>query len=886
MNYRPQHKKIIHRPYNWTMLAPILVTKLYTPPLRPQSVLRQRLIDKLNAGSGRKLTVISAPAGFGKTTLVSAWLAGRDQPAAWLSLDEGDNDPTRFLGYLAAALQTVDETLGQATARALQTPQPPPISALMPLLLNDLAFHPQPFALVLDDYHSLDANPINEALTLLVEHLPPQLHLVIITREDPPLPLARLRARGQLSELRAADLRFTPEEASEFLNHFMGLALSPEHIAALEKRTEGWIAGLQLAALSMQGQADVERFIQTFNGTHHFVLDYLLEEVLHRQPEHIQTFLLHTSILNRLCGPLCEAVFEANDTSAQATLESLERANLFIVPLDNERRWYRYHHLFGELLRQRLGQTLGETAISELHIRASAWYEQNGLLVEAFQHATAAGDIERAEGLIDHPGMMLHFRSVASVILDWLASLPASVFQERPWLLVRWCTLGLVAGQTSGLDERLQIAEQALQNFSNLPNLHDLLGQIACARATLALTRYDPETMITQARRALGYLPPENLTFVFTAHWALSRAYLFQGQRAIAAQACQDSLAICESFGGIFSTTLALATLGELQFLDNQLQQAAETCLRLLPMFGDHPLPTAGDICLRLAQIYYQWNDLANAQAYGQKSLELTHLYDKVIDRFILSEVFLAQLELAQGNPDAAQARLTRIEGSARLPHFLHRQADVAETRIAILLKQGQAAKAEKLAWQFDLPLSQVRVHLALGNPSAALARLEPLRQQAENRNWPDERLKIMVLQALAFQAGGANQQARQTLIEALALAEPGGFIRLFVDEGENMRSLLAKIRATLEPGQPASGYLDRLLSAFGPGVSRSPELLTPRELEILRLIAAGHSNQEIGQRLFLALDTVKGHNRRIFDKLQVQRRTEAIARARELGLV
>ena len=868
------------------MAVPILVTKLYTPPLRPQSVPRQRLIDKLNAGAGRKLTVISAPAGFGKTTLVSAWLAGREQPAAWLSLDEGDNDPMRFLGCLVAALQTVDKTLGQGTARALQTPQPPPISALIPLILNDLAFHSQPFVLVLDDYHTLDAKPIDEALALLVEHLPSQLRLVILTREDPPLPLARLRARGQLSELRAPDLRFTHEEASEFLNQFMGLTLSPENIAALENRTEGWIAGLQLAALSIQGQSNVDDFIQTFSGTHHFVLDYLLEEVLHRQPEHIQTFLLRTSILNRLCGPLCETVFAASDNPAQSTLETLERANLFIIPLDNERRWYRYHHLFGELLRQRLGQTLGQTAIDDLHIRASAWYEKNGLLVEAFQHATAAGDIKRAEGLIDHPGMMLHFRSVASIILDWLASLPISVLRARPWLLVRWCTLGLVAGQTSGMVERLLIAEQALQNFSNLPNLRDLLGQIACARATLALTRYDPETMIVQAQRALEYLSPENLTFVFTAHWALSRAYLFQGRRAIAAQSCQESLSICERSGDIFSTTLALATLGEIQFVDNQLPQAAETYQRLLPLFGDHPLPTAGDVCLHLAKIYYEWNDLANAQAYGQKSLELTHLYDKVIDRFILSEVFLARLELAEDDAENAIARLTRIAQSARQPHFIHRLPDVAETQVAILLKQGQAAKAEKLAWQFDLPLSQVRVHLALGNPSAALARLEPLRQQAERQNWPDEQLKIMVLQSLAFQASGANQQARQTLSEALALAEPGGFIRLFVDEGESMRALLAKIRATLKSGQPLSRYLEKLFSAFASSPLRAGELLTPRELEILRLISAGHSNQEIGQRLFLALDTVKGHNRRIFDKLQVQRRTEAIARARELGLV
>jgi len=369
----------------------ILATKLYIPPPRPQLVPRLRLIERLNEGLRRKLTLISAPAGFGKTTLVSEWVAGCERPAVWLSLDEGDSDPTRFLAYFIAALQTIAPTTGVGVLAALQSPQPPPTELLLTTLLNEIAVIPDNFILVLDDYHAIEAQPVDMALAFLLEHLPPQMHLVIATREDPPLPLARLRVRGQLTELRAADLRFTPAEAVEFLNQMMGLNLSAENIAALEAHTEGWVAGLQLAALSMQGRSDAASFIKSFTGSHHFVLDYLVEEVLQRQPEPVRNFLLQTAILDRLCSPLCDAVTGQED--GRGMLEALERGNLFVVPLDDQRRWYRYHHLFAEVLQAQLREAQPDL-LATLHERASAWYERNGLRPDAIHHALAAKDFE------------------------------------------------------------------------------------------------------------------------------------------------------------------------------------------------------------------------------------------------------------------------------------------------------------------------------------------------------------------------------------------------------------------------------------------------------------------------------------------------------------
>lgn len=888
------------------MSTPTLATKLYIPPLRPKVVLRPRLVEQLNEGLalGNKLTLISASAGFGKTTLVSEWVVGREQPVAWLSLDEGDNDPARFLTYLVAGLQRITPQIGTGVLAVLQAPQLPSIESILTALLNEIAAVPDNFILILDDYQVIDSKPVDKAVTFLLEHQPPQIHLVIATREDPSLPLSRLRARGQLTELRVADLRFTPPEATEFLNRVMGLSLSAEDIASLDTRTEGWIAGLQLAAISMQGQQDATSFIKSFTGSHHFVVDYLVEEVLQRQSENIQTFLLRTSILERLCGPLCDAVLAGSATSGQENLEYLEHANLFLIPLDDERRWYRYHHLFGDLLRKRLEHSLTPENIAGLHIRASQWYEDNGLEFEAFRYATIANDIERAERLMEGKRLPLHFRGTVNAILAWLASLPESVLDARPLLRVRSATMALTAGQTTGVEEKLQAAEKALRNAELDPQSRDLIGQIACARATLAVTQYQPETIIIQARRALEYLLPEDLRFRFTANWALSVAYNLQGDRAAAGQALAEALSISQTSASMFSTILAVLQMGRLQELENQLQQAAETYRRVLKMVSEQPQPNASDAYLGLARIDYEWNDLDAAEQHGQQGLLLARQFDRVLDRFILCEVFLARLKLAQGEVDGAAAMLAQTEQSARQQNFVLRLPEIAAAQVLVLLRQGDVPAAARLVETHDLPISQARVYLAQGEASKALALLSPLRQQMEAKGWQDERLRAMVPEVIALRAHGEKDKAAQLLGDALAQAEPGGFIRLFVDEGEPMRLMIFDFRWLIEKqprGQERKlfGYVHKLLAAFPPTVppqnqkstihnlkSELVEPLSQRELAILKLIDQGLSNREIGERLSLALDTVKGHNRRIFEKLQVQRRTEAIARARELGLL
>jgi LuxR family transcriptional regulator, maltose regulon positive regulatory protein len=883
------------------MSAPILATKLYVPPPRPRVVFRPRLIERLNEGLHRRLTLISAPAGFGKTTLLGEWLAACEREAAWLSLDEGDNDPTRFLAYLVAALRTIAADIGEGVLGALQSPQPPPTESILTALLNEITAIRDDFVLVLDDYHVIDARAVDDALAFLLEHLPPRMHLVIATREDPRLPLARLRARGQLSELRAADLRFAPSEAGEFLKGAMGLDLSAEDIAALETRTEGWIAGLQLAAISMRGHKDATSFIQSFTGSHHFVLDYLVEEVLQQQSESVQAFLLRTSILDHLCGPLCDAVLQAPSASGQETLEYIEHANLFLVPLDNERRWYRYHHLFADLLRQRLHQgTASSTGnegrgVAELHVRASQWYEDNGLKVEAFQHAAAANDVERAERLIEGEGVPLYFRGTVAPVLKWLESLPKTALDTRPSLWVMYASVLLLVDHTA-VEQKLQAAEAALQGTESDDRTRDLVGRIASMRATLAVIQHDAETIIAQSRRALEYLHPDNLPVRTATTWTLGHAHQLQGDRAAASRAYAEVISTGKSFGDSVYTIAATINLGQLQEADNQLSLATRTYRRVLQLAGDPPQPIACEACLGLARITYQWNDLDAAEQHGQQFIQLTRQMGSV-DSFASYDVFLARLKLARGDVAGAVAILTRAEEFVRQHNFAFRMPDVAAAQVLTLLRQGNLEAAAHLAETHDLPLSQARVHLAQGDTPAALAVLEPLRRQAEAKGWEDERLKVMVLQALAHHAHGEKEEAVQLLGDALALAEPGGFIRIFVDEGRPMAQLLSEAAAHgIMPD-----YTGKLLAAFEAEAQKredksySPparlaqpltEPLSQRELEVLQLIAQGLSNREISERLFLALDTVKGHNRRIFGKLSVQRRTEAVEKARSLDIL
>jgi LuxR family transcriptional regulator, maltose regulon positive regulatory protein len=880
------------------MATPILTTKLYLPPRRPNAVLRPRLIEAWEKVLSHKLTLVSAPAGFGKTTLVSEWLAGFGYPVAWLSLDVGDNEPNRFLQYFIAALQKVDPSLGQGLLTQLASSQTAPTEAMLTSLLNDIACSSNNFVVTLDDYHVIDSKPVDTMVGFLLEYLPSQMHLVIITREDPQLSLSRLRARNQLIELRASDLRFTSDETAEFLNRVMNLNLSAHDITTLEQRTEGWIVGLQLAALSLQGHHDASSFIRSFTGGHHFVLDYLLEEVLQQQPEIIQTFLLHTSILERLCGSLCAAVLQSDTSSGQAMLESLERANLFLIPLDDERRWYRYHHLFADLLRRKLhaNNPPPSNVVDELHLRASHWYEENELEVDAFHHAAAGQDIDRATRLIDGKGMPLYYRGAVTPVLNWLASLQKAVFDSNPLLWVMYASVLSVTGRSDQVEDKLQAAEAVFEKQEHHnETTRDLIGQIAVLRAMSAAPTYNIDVILGHSRRALEYLLPEHLSVRTTANCMLGFAYQLQGDRTRASQAYLEAIRVGQASGNTFITMVALASLGLMQEADYQLYKAAETYQRFLHLAGDLPLPVACVATLGLARIFYEWNDLVAAEKNGQTALELARQLQS-IDTFAECCLFLTRLSLTQGNVSNAVAHVNEAKRFVHQHNFPLELPIVFATEVRILITQENLVAAEQLAQIHKLPLSQARVQLALNNHSAALAVLEPLLSRLEFKAWENERLELLLLKAIAYQMQGDKNQALQLLQEALTLAEPGGFIRTLIDKGVPMEKLLS---ATSKQGVMPS-YVAKLLAAFEAEkhkiavLSSAPALgdqvllepLSERELEVLKLIAQGLSNRDISKRLFRALDTIKGHNRIIFDKLQVQNRTEAVARARELGLL
>ena len=881
------------------MSTPILATKLYIPQPRLNLVSRPRLIEQLNAGLPHKLTLISAAAGFGKTTLVSEWVAAGNRPVAWLSLDEGDNDPARFLTYFIAALQTLVPDIGATALTALQSPQPPAIDSMVTAVLNEIAAMPDQFILVLDDYHLIDNPSVDKALTFLLKHQPPQMHLVIASREDPPLPLSRLRVRSQLTELRASDLRFTPDEAAAFLNQVMGLNLAPADINALENRTEGWIAGLQLAALSMQGQQDVSGFVQSFTGSHRFVLDYLVEEVLQQQPEPIQTFLLHTSILDRLCGQLCEAILHDATLSGQDILVELERTNLFLIPLDNERRWYRYHHLFADLLRQRL-QAVGEEQIAALHIRASSWFEANGLQLEAFQHAAAANDIDRAERLIAGDGMPLHYQGAVAPVMNWLESLDTAVLDARPSLWVTYASVYTITGQPlSSVQEKVQAAESALQNSADNDKTRDLIGQIAAIRAMLAIPTNDIDAIIYESQRALEYLSPANLSMRTNATWTLGMAHQFRKEYDAAVPAFKEVLATSQASGNVMVTIAAATCLGQVREAQTRLPLAIESYQLCQQTAGDPPWPAICEAVLGLARIHYQWNDLEAAEQLGEEAARLG-LQLPNVDTPAACWIQLARQKLAQGDEVKAAAYLAEAEQFMHRSGFMLRMPDFVAVQVLLLLRQGDVTTAAQLAAEHNLLISQARVLLAKGEASTALALLKPLHQQFKVNHWPDELLQVLVLQAAAYEMAGDGETAVDTLTTALKTAEPGGLIRIFVDAGEPIAKILQRMK---HENGGMKDYIQKVLTSFTVQQKIHPSSLIPatssgqvpqplldplsdREIEVLQFIAEGLTNQQIADRLYLSLHTVKVHARNIYSKLGVSNRTQAVARARELEIL
>jgi len=905
-------------------MSPVLATKLYIPPPRAKIVLRPRLIERLNEGlsAGGKLTLISAPAGFGKTTLVSEWVAGYQRPVAWLSLDEGDNDPTRFLTYFIAALQTITANIGAGVLSVLQSPQPPPIESILTALLNEIITIPDNFVLVLDDYHVLDAKLVDNALSFLLEHLPPQMHLVIATREDPHLPLARLRARGQLTELRAADLRFTPAEAADFLNQVMGLNLSAEDIAALETRTEGWIAGLQLAALSMQGRSDAASFIRAFTGSHRFVLDYLVEEVLQRQPEGNHSFLLKTAILDRMCGPLCDAVTGRED--GKGMLETLERGNLFIIPLDDQRQWYRYHHLFADVLQARL---LDEQPyqVSSLHQCASVWYEHNGSATDAIRHALAAEDFERAAILIERaiPEMRRNRQEATVTELGWLKALPDELIHFRPVLSVDYAYALFGGGELETVEARLRDAERWLDATADTAGMvvvdeeqfRRLPGMIALLRAAQALTRNDMPEAVENARQVLDLEPEDAHLMLGGAASVLGLAAWASGDLEAARRMTADGMANVRQAGYLSSAIGGAIVLADIQIVQGHLHEAMSTYERGLQWSMEPGTPVlrgAADMFVGMSNLHYEHNDLKTATQHLLTSQALGELAALPQNPYRWRAA-MARIREAQGDLDEA---LNLLEQAERLYDgaFSPNVRPIVARKTRVWLTQGRLDEA--LGWVHEQGLSVenelsylhefdhitlARVLLAVyQNDHAdrsiqeAMGLLERLLKAAEERGGKGSVIEVLVLQAIAYQAQDNHHQALSTLERSLALAEREGYVRIFVDEGEVMRSLIEDLSRKRD--HLLSGYSDKLLAAFAQPVAAPKsanlhqksdlvEPLSERELEVLRLLRSELSGPEIAQQLIVSHNTFRTHTKNIYNKLCVNNRRAAIRRAEELDL-
>jgi LuxR family maltose regulon positive regulatory protein len=912
---------------------PLLETKLYVPGSRSGLVSRPRLSERLDRGAAARLMLVSAPAGFGKTTLLTQWLASglltgsasqaQKPAAAWLSLDQGDNDPASFWSYLVAALRTVAPGVGASTLTLLQEAQPPPIHAVLTMLLNDLGAIASEVVLVLDDFHVIDALDVQEGVSFLVEHLPPQMHLVIASRTDPALPLARLRARGELVEIRAADLRFTPEEAAAYLNEMMGLALGAADVAALEGRTEGWIAALQLAALSMQGRDDTAGFIAGFAGDDRYIVDYLVEEVLQRQPEHVRSFLLQTSLLSRLSGPLCDAVTGQND--GRARLEALDRGNLFVVPLDDRRRWYRYHHLFADVLRARL---LDEQAdhVRELHRRASEWYEQNDDRSEAIRHALAGNDLERAADLVELALPALRQRRQDATLRLWLEALPDELIRVRPVLSVGYAGALMVRGEVEGVEGRLRDAERWLDSTTGQPTsenhpssaamvvvdekeFRSLPSAIAIYRAGQALLVGDVAGTMTHARRALNLAGKDNhvgrgspAVLLGLAHWA-------SGDLQAANHWYAEGMASLVKAGHLSDVIGCAVALADIRITQGQLREAMSTYEWGLQQATDQSGPAlrgAADMHVGMSQLLRERNDLDASRHHLLASRELGE-HAGLPQNPYRWRVALARVREAEGDLGGALELLNEAD-RLYVGDFSPNVRPVPAMRARLWVASGRLGEAlswaseQGLSGQDDLSYLHEFEHITLARVLLAQHAAERdersldeadrllgyLLEAAEKGKRTGSVIEILALKALAHQRHGDIPAALASLQRALMLAEPQGYIRVFVDEGAPMAALL---KALAKQGI-APSYLRLLLAAVNGTEERRPaepgliEPLSQRELDVLRLLGTELDGPDIARELVVSLNTVRTHTKNIYTKLGVNNRRAAVRRAAELDLL
>ncbi len=890
------------------MDATSLTTKLHTPSPSQLLVLRPRLTAALSKALTSSLTLVSAPAGYGKSTLVSSWLRDSDVASAWLSLDEGDNDPIRYLQYFIAALQRIVPTIQPDLLGVLQQKHPDAFEALLNLLINEIDRQTAPFVLVLDDFHNIHAQPVLEMVTHVLEHMPPQMHLVLLTRTDPLLPLSRFRVRSQLVEIRANQLRFTREETTAFLNEVMGLKLPADDIAAMVARTEGWIAGLQLAALSMQACQDIHSFVSAFTGSHHHIVDYLTEEVLKLQPERVRRFLLQTSILTSMCGSLCDAVIEPGDSgleNGQAMLEALEAMNLFVIPLDDRRQWYRYHHLFADVVNLRL-RHLFPQQLSELHRRASHWYEQNGMISEATHHAIMGENQARAAQLVEQNGCSLLMRGEGFTLLKWVESV-APYTQAHPWLLILKSWGLALTGHLDQVEPTLRLAEGLFSPLETSFEAKIMLGSIAAVRAYMANVHGEAQLAADYAHKALEYLPVGNDFSCSMRSVATSihgDASWMNGNLEEARNAYLEAVQISQAAGNIYMTMIAQSNLADVLIEQGELHQAARIYAETLQTarYPDgQELPMADRLFAGLGSLAYEWNHLEDADRHIQRCIELCKQWgnDNLLAK---SYVSLAWLEQARSHFIKAQHAMRAAEQLLSERRLAARRASLVELALAHWwMIQGSPERASQLIQRLglqvhdDLPSARepeylllLRLLLAQGEYDAARSLVERLLHKAEAAKRAGRVIELLVLQALIFQKKKDIDQALVVVGKALSLAQPEGYIRIFLDEGEPMVKLLFQAKAH----RIGQGYASEVLSASGeaPRIELPPaqllnEPLTLRELEVLKLIEAGCSNQDIADKLVISMPTVKRHISNIYAKLDVENRTQAVSLGKELRL-
>jgi LuxR family maltose regulon positive regulatory protein len=893
------------------MTQPLLTTKLYFPPERANLVDRPRLNARLADGLKRPLTLISAPAGYGKTTLLSGWRArsGSGFPLAWLALDPGDNNLGRFLTYVSAALETLDPRLTQDLDAQLHLPKLPPVEELITLLINGVAIYPTDFAFILDDCHVITDPTIHFTWMYLLDHLPPRMHLVMLTRSDPPIQLAKLRARGDIAELRADELRFTREEAANFFNSVMDLQLSAENVNALDQRTEGWIVGLQMAGLSMQGKADTASFIQAFTGSHRYILDYFAEEVLSRQSETIKTFLFHTSVLDQLTGPLCDAILGGSHNSAQ-TLVDLERKNLFLIALDDDRQWYRYHHLFQDLLEQHLKQTQPEI-VNSLYERAAAWFQQNGYIQNAVEYALKARNFDLATRLIEQIKYDLMERGEIRLFVMWCQSLPEELIRSQPEIGFSYASGLTLAGYFTAAEKWIQHMEEGFSPLAaSDPHAALRLAKAPVYRSIFARVHGDFAKAIALGQLGLDQTPLSEVRERGVALLFLGHAYFYAGNTEKAQKVLTDAVQTNLQSKHFTAFMNASHHLAQLRVLQGRLRNARDVYVKAIDFAKDQPAPIlSGTEYAGLGDLKREWNQLDEAAIEMHRGLPLVEAGDEF---FFSTETYhaLIRLAISQKDWETAWSYLERAKMVARRCRTCLENENLSTWQAWLHLAQGRLDEASQWAaekepeitypfgpqQEFTL-LTLARVWLALGLPGQAASLLERLQVAADESGRLGRALQAHMLYALAMQAGGRESQAIVELIHVLSSARDEGYVRLFLDEGAPMANLLYKVAA--HATTDIRDYAGKLLDAYAQDQAKLPvhaartirekeliEALSKREIEVLHLLADGCSNKEIASRLTISVGTVKRHVVHIFSKLNADNRTQAVSIARKLEII